>query len=210
MITHSILLPNAQYHPLQGLPPVPAYTIETIAHQLAQINRFTGAACRPYSVAEHSLLCADIADDLGLSAHAQLACLMHDAHECITGDMASPVKWTIGGVWDNFERNHANQLRRHFGICSTFASHRQQIKAIDLIALATERRDLMPFEHATCDPWPILDTPGHEVAPYQVDLRTLKRENEHWTEWRNEFLQRYHELSEHAAAATSITTTTAD
>lgn len=32
------------------------YDIERIAHSLAQIVRFNGHACRPYSVAEHSLL----------------------------------------------------------------------------------------------------------------------------------------------------------
>lgn len=35
----------------------PQYTIASLAHQLAQINRYTGATRRPYSVAEHSLLC---------------------------------------------------------------------------------------------------------------------------------------------------------
>ena len=51
-----------------------ALSIRAIAHSLACINRFTGHALRPYSVAEHSLLVCDIVDQqMHLGVHAQLA-----------------------------------------------------------------------------------------------------------------------------------------
>ena len=53
-------------------------SILDIAHHLAQINRYTGACSRPYSVAEHSLLVCEIMErELGVSSpHALLAGLM--------------------------------------------------------------------------------------------------------------------------------------
>lgn len=96
---HFLTSPNAE-HP-DNVP-----SLGEIAHSLSQINRFTGHACRPYSVAEHSLLVADIAHSLGADKEAELCALMHDAHECITGDVASPIKQVLGEVWADFEAMH--------------------------------------------------------------------------------------------------------
>ena len=173
----------------------PQYTIETIAHQLALINRFTGATRRPYSVAEHSLLCADLADAAGCTPVVQLCCLMHDAHEIVTGDASSPVKWELGQAWGSFESRHARALRAHFGLQCAFTGARATIRHIDLVALATERRDLVPWDPLRHMPWPALDTPGREVPPAaDVDLRRAAREQMHWTEWRDAFLRRYEQL----------------
>lgn len=197
-MSHWILLANGAEHYLSGIETAHnEYDINAIAHHLAIINRFTGASCRPYSVAEHSLLCADIAEHLHAPAYVQLACLLHDAHEAITGDQSSPAKWAMGAAWDNFEHPHAHALRRWFKLQTTFASHRQQVKSIDLMALATERRDLMPWDAARHRPWPVLDTPGHQVPPADwLSLTTPKRAQMDWTEWRDAFLGRFHALRE--------------
>ena len=79
------------------------YNPHDIAHALAQINRFNGHAKRPYSVAEHSLVCMEIAQHLELPPVVQLACLMHDAHEAYTGDVATPIKRCVGDNWGFFE-----------------------------------------------------------------------------------------------------------
>lgn len=171
-----------------------SYDIRVIAHACAQINRFTGHANRPYSVAEHQLLCADIAVALDLPPHAQLAALMHDAHEAYVGDVSSPVKWEVGHAWNSFEKTHSNALRRHFRLHTAFAAFARQIKHIDLTALATERRDLLVFnEHSA--PWSILDAPGHQILPFSdVDLNTRWRQQHDWTEWRDLYIQRYEDL----------------
>lgn len=195
-MTHWIILANGAEHHLTGAGlATNDHDITAIAHQLAIVNRFTGATRRPYSVAEHSLLCADIARHVGAPAHVQLACLLHDAHESITGDMSSPVKWTVGAAWEEFEAVHARALRRHFGALTTFAGYRLQIKQIDLVALATERRDLMPWSSSTHRPWPVIDTPGMQVPPADwVNLGSLKREQTHWSEWRDQLLEQFHAL----------------
>lgn len=171
-------------------------TIGVIAHSLAQINRFTGHAVRPYSVAEHSVLACDIVAGMGLGPAAQRAALMHDAHECLCGDVASPIKWALGTAWLSLENPLALLMRKHYGMQATYTGYRDAIKAADLQALATERRDLTRFDPATNAPWPILDTPGAEVLPLEaVDLNSTVRRAMGWEHHRDVFLERYRALT---------------
>lgn len=162
---HYLAGPSAQ-HP-DNVP-----SLSEIAHSLAHINRFTGHASRAYSVAEHSLLCMDIARcEFAADAGGQLAALMHDAHECICGDVASPTKQVLGAVWAQFEAVHEQHLRFHFGLKGLYRQHHAMVKQCDLIALATERRDLLPFDKQIHDPWPVIDTFGNRSYPWsQVTL----------------------------------------
>jgi hypothetical protein len=166
-----------------------------IAHALAQANRFSGHAARPYSVAEHSLLVAHLLQRQGATPIVQLAGLLHDAHEAYTGDMASPTKVAIGLVWNAFEDLQAERVRRHFNLLSTFTAHRRVITNCDLIALATERRDLTKWNPARNRLWPVLDTPGREIQPAaHIDLRIAEREQAPWSTWKERFLARYFDL----------------
>jgi hypothetical protein len=61
--------------------------VEDIAHSLAFMNRFNGAALFPYSVAQHSLYVASL-----LPRKLKLHGLLHDAAEAYVGDMVSPLK----------------------------------------------------------------------------------------------------------------------
>lgn len=171
---------------LLGNPP----RIADIAHHLAQINRFTGACSRPYSVAEHSLLVERIGAARGASTVTRLALLMHDAHEAYTSDLSSPAKTCVGTGWRYFEGVHALNIGHHFGLKTAFLAHRREITACDLIALATERRDLMAFDPARNHPWPALDTPGMEVRPcaegIDPDDAPLP-----WRAMRDAFIERY-------------------
>lgn len=172
-----------------------AITIEIVAHSLSQINRFTGHAIRPYSVAEHSLLCVAIAEQLQLGPWVRLSALMHDAHEAYVGDASSPAKWELGAAWTSFEDTHARSVRRCFGLHEKLRQYADPVKLCDLMALATERRDLLLFQPRKNSPWPVLDRPGMEVpAADWIDLNTLKRKQRDWTEWRELFLEKYHEL----------------
>ncbi len=177
------------------------FDIESIAHSLSIINRFTGHTKRPYSVAEHSIVCVDIAEHLGLPAYVQLACLMHDAHEAFVGDISSPAKWAMGRMWDDFERTHAGPLRRWFGLQTTFVAHRRAIHAVDLMALATERRDLTAWDADRHEPWAVLDTPGAVVPPADfLNLASASRKNMCWSEHCEDFLRRFHALRAQVSA----------
>jgi hypothetical protein len=171
-----------------------APSIEDIAHHLAQINRYTGACSRPYSVAEHSLLVERIGAARGARTSLRLALLMHDAHEAYTQDLSTPAKHAVGAGWIGFEALHANNVRRHFGLRTAFAAHRGEIRACDLIALATERRDLTAYDAAVHHPWPILDTPGQEVRPSADERLPRDEPPRSWRGMREAFITRYLEL----------------
>lgn len=176
----------------QATQPCNVPTLAEIAHSLAHINRFTGHASRAYSVAEHSLLVQSIAKhEFGADAGGQLAALMHDAHECIVGDVASPIKQALGPVWHEFEAMHEQHLRAYYGLSALYAERAAMVKRCDLIALATERRDLMLFDALTSTPWPILDTEGQRVYPsslhYLCSTDILGPSGSNPGDWANRF-----------------------
>ncbi|CAN7362539.1 hypothetical protein LJR118_002143 [Acidovorax sp. LjRoot118] len=169
--------------------------IEVIAHSLAQINRYTGHASRPYSVAEHSLLVADIVASMGLDHHAQRLALMHDAHESLCGDASTPVKVAVGTAWMEFEHPLALLVRTTYHLKAPYAAHGKAVRHADLLALATERRDLMRFDPKVNTPWSVIDQPGARVRPLDgIDLNTPVREAMIWRHHRDAFLARYHDL----------------
>jgi len=185
--------------------------INDVAHHLSIVNQFNGATSRPYSVAEHSLLCCDIAKRAGASVFVQMAALLHDGHEAYTADLISPAKQAVNNysmvagiaAWRAFETEHAKGLREHFKLLSVFSGHRDLLRSIDLQALATARRDLTPYDPARHTPWPILgDNTLQPVAPADwVRLDTSEREARTWKDWRELFLTRFRELQTERAAA---------
>lgn len=194
--------------------------IRDVAHHLAIVNQFNGATTRPYSVAEHSLLCCDIAQRAGASVFVQMAALMHDAHEAYTNDLISPAKLAVNSfsmgagsiaAWGLFEAEHAQTVREHFKLLSVFAGHKTLLRSIDSQALATARRDLTPFDPARHLPWAVLgDNTVQPVAPAEwIRLDTPEREAATWKDWREQFRNRFLELQVQRTLA-ELATTNAD
>lgn len=202
-MSHWILTHTGREHFITGAEVLSnVVDISDIAWSLAQINRFTGHANRPYSVAEHSLLVADLAAADNCTPLVQMLGLMHDAHECITGDVSSPVKIGVGLNWARFETLQADRVRRSLRLASGFAAYRQVVNVYDLVALATERRDITSFDPARNLPWAVLDTPGAEIRPAaDINLNSLERVNRSWAGWRDAFLVRYVALQAQVRAA---------
>jgi hypothetical protein len=178
-------------HELHLTQPSPgAITLPCIAHSLAQINRFTGHCARPYSVAEHSVLVVQIMErDFGVTCpHALFAGLLHDAHEAYCGDMATPSKRVIGMAWDAFEGRLQHAVRSAFAIHSASLMWAESIKQADMLALATEKRDLLP---PTATPWVSLT--GIEPATW-LRLNDGHRERLSWADWRAIWLDKANEL----------------
>ncbi len=158
-----------------------------IAHHLAQINRYCGACSRPYSVAEHSLLVVEILErELGeQSPSALLAALMHDAHEAYTQDVTQPMKQLIGSAWREAEDRIQHQVLARFGLLTAWAAAHARVHWADMVALVTERAQLMPPE----PPWPA------EAVYAPVTWADLGAQAHFgWTDWRRAWLDRYHEL----------------
>jgi hypothetical protein len=163
-------------------------SIEDIAWHLSLINRFTGATVRPYSVAEHSLLVTEILErSITPTDHMLLrAALLHDAPEAYTNDLSSPMKRRVGEAWREAELPIVIAVERHFGTSQAMHQHAAAIHRADMIALATERRDLLA---AHPDAWPDLD--GIEPVDW-IDLND--REGMDWTDWRLAYLCKHEEL----------------
>lgn len=116
-----------------------------LAHALSQINRFNGHSAFPYSVAQHSVLVSDM---LAFCPVAALAGLMHDAHEALVGDLVKPFKQTMCSSAQKWFLLQEASAKRWLGeklkvSCEMSASTSSMVGRADLVALATERRDVM-------------------------------------------------------------------
>ena len=140
-----------RFYPLE--PRIDRVAIEDIAHGLAYQCRFNGQTCEFYSVAQHSLVVASLVPP-GL----RLAALLHDAAEAYLGDMVKPLKVLLP-EFAAIEDKVTLIISEAFGV--DFSDY-APIKKADLIALATEKRDLMPH---SVERWAYLDLVRALPAP---------------------------------------------
>ncbi len=115
---------------------------EDLAAHLSKMCRFT-CACEPfYSVAQHSCIVAGLVPE-----RLRLAGLLHDASEAYTGDWSSPMKQLVRelapGLIEQVHKNIERAVEARFELRLTREDH-AIIKRADLVAMATEKRDLMP------------------------------------------------------------------
>lgn len=125
-------------------PHIDGIDIEDIAHGLAYQCRFNGQTSAFYSVAQHSLMVASL-----LPPELGRAALLHDAAEAYLGDMVKPLKLLLPD-FNRIEAAVTDQIAAAFGV--DFSDY-ARIKQADLVALATEKRDLMPN---STEPWSYL------------------------------------------------------
>jgi hypothetical protein len=176
-------------------------SIERIAHQLAQINRFTGAASRPYSVAEHSLLVVELMERGGMTCpHGLMAGLLHDAHEIICNDQSTPSKHEIGPGWTMFEERMQEVVAAAMHTRAAWCKYHRAVKLADMQALAIERDQLVPKVQPNgyaSTPWPGL----HGIALVSgIDLNEQQRVDRTWNGWRLKFMARFDTLDSHRRA----------
>ena len=164
-----------------------------IAAALSKICRFNGHTVRPYSVAEHSLLVCELAQrEFAVQLpQALLAALLHDAHEAYCGDVSTPVKRVLGWAGTDLESPLENTVLHRFGVLHTARQWASVIKQCDLLALAIERRDLLPAAGTSHRPWPALE--GIQPPGY-VHLMEGHHATYIWADWRDVWLERFGEL----------------
>ena len=149
------------------------FNIEDIAHSLSNLCRFNGHTSTFYSVAQHSVLVSCIVP----REHA-LAALLHDAAEAYCGDVVSPLKALLPvyqAIHNDIERTIFLQLGLEYPAPAC-------VRDADIVALATEVRDLMPNNPAL---W-------HNISDIEPHHEIIKP----WTpeSAKEVFLQRYFDL----------------
>ena len=124
------------------------YSVEDIALALSKICRFGGRCTDFYSVAEHSIMVADIVSETNpeLAVHG----LLHDASEALLGDTVTPLKTSMSLQCGEYNQTLGYldsqvlwALYDHLEL--PWPSNRQWgiIKAADDEALAREAKGLM-------------------------------------------------------------------
>lgn len=121
-------------------------SILDIAHGLSRLVRYTGAIEVPYTVGYHSLLCYYVANKLGLNTRVQLIALLHDATECIVGDLNRIVKQLLP-EYKKLEDNIALTIWEMVGIEPPTEEEYKTIKKIDNCLLVNEIKQLTNREH---------------------------------------------------------------
>lgn len=84
-----------------------------IAHALSMLCRFGGHCIEFYSVAQHSILVAELLRDKGYGPRVQLLGLLHDAHEAYTGDVVTPLKRKLSGYEEIANKIQKQILQRY-------------------------------------------------------------------------------------------------
>jgi hypothetical protein len=115
--------------------------IEDIAHALSLQCRFNGHIAELYSVAEHSVMVADIVEEETKDVQLILTALLHDAAETYLGDVVSPLKGLLHD-YRVFEKSVEACIATRFSLAYPFP---EIIGWADKVALAREFKFLSPF-----------------------------------------------------------------
>ncbi|MGC7561367.1 hypothetical protein [Pasteurella sp. PK-2025] len=163
--------------------------IRDIAHNLSFENRFLGQTEIPYSVAQHCVLGSAILEETGYPDLA-LVFLLHDASEAYVKDIPTPLKKLLGVTYSSIESIFQVKIFQRFNL-NPFDIDRPEIKKMDLIMLATEKKQLLPNGNLE---WPQLkDIPtaniyispwSHEVAEREFLAqfnKLIKEVNNGWS-----------------------------
>jgi hypothetical protein len=131
---------------LSGVP------IGAFAVSLSRLPRFLGRTrgLQPYSVAQHSLLVAEIVTAWDGSQWEVAAALLHDAHKALMGDVPTPVKRALGAPLELLEQRLQRAVFARFGLGAALTQS-DLVREADATALAIERRDLLA---PSAWPWP--------------------------------------------------------
>lgn len=149
-----------------------AFTIEDIAHGLANTCRYAGQCRDFYSVAEHSLHVSNVCEE------GKLEALLHDAAEAFIGDITRPLKQLLP-EYKRIEKTVERAVIDRFGLMTPAPA---AIKDADLRVLAAEQAQIMA---PSTSEW--ARSSGIYPAPIRVEFMSPKVA-------KRTFLRRYTEL----------------
>ena len=147
-----------------------------IAHSLGMQVRYTGHCKKFYSIAEHSLLVAELCPD-----EYKLYGLLHDASEAYLTDVASPIKPFL----QNYKMMECKVMKAvvdKYGLPDFFP---EEVHDADMLALRIEIEQLM---HSKGVGWSI-----NKVSTSPLPKLTIQ--NMSPVEAKEEFLKKFYELT---------------
>ena len=124
-----------------------------IAHGLARVSRWNGqtTGIYPLSVAQHSVIVERLVSRNApkLDRRWRLAALLHDAPEYVIGDMITPFKYALGGIYRDIEDRIAGAVHIRFGLPAALPDAVvRAIKRADRMAAWLEATQLAGFSEA--------------------------------------------------------------
>ncbi len=147
---------------------------EDIAHALSLMCRSNGHVRQFYSVAQHSLNCADEAEARGWGARVALACLLHDASEAYIADIIRPVKHHLSGYLE-IESALQNAVWARYGLTGLTDAEQEQIRVIDDRILRCEFIEFFDLDLDTGDS-AMRSVPDFALRPFdEVEREFLAR-----------------------------------
>ncbi|MEW6511856.1 MAG: hypothetical protein AB1428_12970 [Bacteroidota bacterium] len=155
-------------------------SIIDIAHALSNIPRLGGHAKPFYSVAQHSILVAEIVPEFGLQA------LLHDATEAYLLDIPSPIKHSHEFLaYRRAEEKLHREIMWHFGLSALLPD---EVRAADRLALKLEANwHMSPMDPELAEELALL--PGTMTAygmfrtplgPREAETRFLTTFHDYW------------------------------
>lgn len=144
----------------------------TIAAALAKLCRWNGHTDRFYSVAQHSVLVSELLFDTSGRHDLAIHGLLHDAAECVTGDIVTPIRNALGrsahSALQDMERRFMASLYKSLRLTQPNEKDRAQVKLADQRIFMTERRDLTIEGGADAlDIWPDVVPISRPIKPMQ-------------------------------------------
>jgi 5'-deoxynucleotidase YfbR-like HD superfamily hydrolase len=118
-----------------------------IAVSLSRQNRYLGHSMFPFSVGQHTIFCAMIANALGDSEDIQHFAILHDAHEFVYQDIIRPVSGTFPNKeWKDAKADADAIIFRFFNLYHLLMDQQKvdRMKTIDNAAGIIERICLFP------------------------------------------------------------------
>lgn len=132
--------PSSKFPQFNGVP-----GLTDIALGLGRMPRFAGQTRRWWTGLHHSLVCCAIGEALAPAGRSSdrlaLLCLLHDAHEAITGDVPAFFKSKELSAW---QEEIDERLFKAFGLWPISLEEHEFIKKVDNIALRAEANVLGP------------------------------------------------------------------
>jgi len=148
-----------------------------IAHGLARVSRWNGQTKgqHPLSVAQHSVMVERFVSQNApkLDRKWRLAALLHDAPEYVIGDMITPFKYALGGIYRDIESRLSEAVHIRFGLPARLPEGVERaIKRADRMAAWIEATQLAGFTEE--DAAKILQRP--RGTPDNIRLRPVEPE----------------------------------